>query len=331
MRAFEYATPKTKEQAVGLLASTWGETEVLAGGTDLISLMKDDVATPKRLVNIKEIAELHGIKPVSGGGYRVGALVTIQELMDDARIRRSYPTLTQAADGITSPQIRSMGTVAGDLCQRPRCWYYRAGFGLLARDESGNSLVVQGDNRYHAILGNSGPAYFVSASSLAPALIALNAKIRVFGSGGSRDVEAARFFVTPASNDEREYALKPNEIVTEIIVPAAGAVRNATYEVRQKEALDWPLASASVALKLVAGRVQSATVVLGHVAPIPWRSAEAEQALTGKAVNEDTAQAVGVAALSGAKALSGNAYKIQLARVAVKRAILQAVKGGARS
>lgn len=331
MRAFEYASPKTKEQAVGLLASSWGETEVLAGGTDLISLMKDDVAAPKRLVNIKEIGELRGIRPGIRGGLRIGALVTMQELADDARVRRSYPALTQAVEGITSPQIRSMGTVAGDLCQRPRCWYYRGGLGLLARDESGKSLVDRGDNRYHAILGNSGPAYFVNPSSLAPALIALGAKVRVFGPSGARDIDAAKFFVTPASEGEREYALSPNEIVTEIVVPSAGTARNGTYEVRQKEALDWPLATASVVLQLAAGKVKSARIVMGHVAPIPWRSAEAEQALAGKAVTEDVAQAAGAAALSGAKALSGNAYKIQLARVAVKRAILRAAKGGVRS
>jgi xanthine dehydrogenase YagS FAD-binding subunit len=330
MRGFEYASPTTKEQAVNLLASAWGETEILAGGTDLLSLMKDDVVAPKRLVNIKEIKELHGVTFDAKKGLRLGALVTIQELLDDDQVRRSYPALTDAADGIRSPQVRGMGTVAGDLCQRPRCWYYRAGFGLLARDASGQSLVLEGDNRYHAILGNSGPAYFVNPSSLAPAMIAYGARVRIFGPKGAREVPVEKFFVIPQSDSEREYDLKPNEIVTEILVPPPAGAQSATYEVRQKEALDWPLVTASVVLKLSGNRVQSARVVMGHVAPVPWPSPEAERTLVGKTINEVVAQAAGQAAVEKAKSLSHNGYKIQLARVAVKRAILQAARGGAR-
>ena len=328
MRAFEYASATTKEQAVGLLGASWEDAAVLAGGTDLISLMKDDVVRPKRLVNIKEVKELHGIRTRSDKMLAIGALTTVQELVDDAQAR-GYRALAQAAEGITSPQIRSMGTVGGDLCQRPRCWYYRAGYGLFAKD-GGESLVPAGDNRYHAILGNGGPAYFVSPSSLAPALIAYDAKIVVFGPKGARDVAAEQFFVTPQSEGEREHDLKPNEIVTLILLPSAVGVKAATYEVRQKEALDWPLATASVALKMSGDKVSAARVVLGHVAPTPWRSPEAEAALVGKPVSEETAQAAGEAAVSKAKALSGNGYKIQLARVAVKRAILDAARGGAK-
>lgn len=328
MQGFEYANPTTKEQAVQLLGSSWNDAEVLAGGTDLLSLMKDDVVHPKRLVNIKDVAELRGIT-ATRSGLRIGATVTIQELLDHARVAREYPAITDAAEGITSPQIRSMGTVGGDLCQRPRCWYYRAGFGLLATDAAGEPLVPAGDNRYHAILGNAGPAYFVNPSSLAPALIAYGATVRVHGSKGSREVPIEKFFVTPKTGDQREYDLKPGEIVTDIMVPATAGTKSATYEVRQKEALDWPLAAASVALKITGGKVTSARIALGHVAPIPWRSEAAEQALIGKPINEDTAKAAGEAAVVGAKSLGRNAYKIQLARVAVKRAVL-AAGGGAK-
>jgi len=327
MRALEYASPTTKEQATSLLGRSWSDAAILAGGTDLLSLMKDDVAAPKRVVNIKGIDELRGIRP-DGGGVRLGALVTFEELLDNASIRKSYPAIWAAADGVRSAQIRSMGTVGGDLCQRPHCWYYRSGFGLLAQ-EGGRSMVVDGDNRYHSILGNAGPAYFVSPSSLAPALVALGATVRIFGPGGAREVPVEKFFLTPRTDDDREHDLKPNEIVTEVRVPSpAGA--NATYEVREKEALDWPLATASVVLKTGGGRVESARVVLGHVAPIPWRSPEAEAALGGQAVNEQVAAGAGDASVKGAKPLSGNAYKVQLARVAVKRAVLAAAGGGAR-
>jgi xanthine dehydrogenase YagS FAD-binding subunit len=327
MRPFEFATPTAKEQAVGLLGASWADAQVLAGGTDLLALMKDDVVSPKRLVNIKSLPGLNTIAMAAATGLRAGALVRLQELADNAQVRRHYPVLAVAADDAASPQIRNMATLGGNLCQRPRCWYFRNGFGLLPKDEAGKSLVLQGDNRYHAILGNDGPAYFVSPSSVAPALVALGARVRIFGPGGAREVPLEKFFVIPRSENEREHDLKANEIVTEIVVPPPGGARTAHYEVRQKEAFDWPLATASVALAMNGNNVRSARVVLGHVAPVPWLSAEAEAALVGKAINEQSADAAGRAAVSTAKSLGRNAYKIQLARVAVKRAIMQAAGG----
>jgi xanthine dehydrogenase YagS FAD-binding subunit len=328
MEAFEYARPKSTQEAVKLLAGAEGEALALAGGTDLISLMKDGVASPKRLVSLQHLKELKGISHQGESGLRLGAAVTLEELMESAEVREHYPALIQAAEGVRSPQVRSTGTVGGDLCQRPRCWYYRAGFGLLALYK-GKPLVPDGDNRYHAILGNSGPAYFVSPSSLAPILIALDAKVKLHGPQGPRELSVREFFVTPKSDQESEHALHPGEIVTEIQVPNPGDVKMAVYEVRQKEALDWPLAAAAVVLKLEGGNVQSARVVLGHVAPVPWPSPEAEESLKGKSLNEDVAWEAGQAALSKATPLSKNAYKVQLARVAVKRAILRAAKGEA--
>jgi xanthine dehydrogenase YagS FAD-binding subunit len=315
MHAFEYANPNTLQEATALLGSKWGEADVLAGGTDLISLMKDGAYTTKRLVNIKNIKELGGIRK-TGGGVRIGATVTIDELLENSTIRSQFPALADAARGVTSPQIRNMGTVAGDLCQRPRCWYYRGGNGLLAQDKSGQSLVVNGDNRYHAIFGG-GPAYFVSASSLGPALIAMNAKLTLVGKSGKRELPVEQFFVVPKSNEDREIALQPGEIVTEIVIPAA-APRSALYEVREREAVDWPLVAAAVVLG-AKGRV-----VLGHVAPTPYVAAKAEQMLGGGSINESTAEQVGAAAVAEAKPLSHNAYKVQLAKVAVKRALLEA-------
>jgi xanthine dehydrogenase YagS FAD-binding subunit len=331
MQVFEYATPTTKEQAVQALGASWGETEVLAGGTDLVSLMKEYLSSPKRVVDIKGIRELQGIGPKASGlrigplvGLHIGALVTLQELADATEVREQYPALVQAAMGVTSPQIRARGTVGGDLCQRPRCWYYRAGFGLLAQQD-GNPLVPEGENRYHAIFGG-GPAYFVNPSSLAPALVALEARLQLFGPQGAREVLAADFFRIPKSDHERENVLKPNEIVAEIVVPPASGP-NVTYEVRQRTMLDWPLAAAAVALRLKGKTVSSAHVVLGHVAPIPWRSQEAEAALKGNEVSEAVAARAAEAAVRKARPLSGNGYKAQLARTAVKRAILEAAQG----
>lgn len=321
MENFEYANPKTVQEALSLLGQSWTDAAVLAGGTDLISLMKDYVVSPKRVVNIKGVKELGGIGK-SGGGLRIGATATFDDLLNNAAIRGDYPALYHAVRGVTSPQIRNMGTVAGDLCQRPRCWYFRNGHGLLGMKD-GKSLIVEGENQYHAIFGE-GSAHFVSASSLAPALIALGAKLKVAAASGNREVAVDKFFVVPRDADARETVLGPNEIVTEILVPAASGMKSATYEIREREAIDWPLATASVVLKVSGNSVSSARVVLGHVGPVPYVAAEAEKMLAGKTITEDTAEQAGAAAVAAAKPLSDNAYKVQLAKVAVKRALLMA-------
>ncbi len=326
MRAFEYASPTTTKQALSLLGPASDSAAVLAGGTDLLSLMKDDIVHPKRLVNIKEIKELHG---VSSGpqGLRIGALTTLGDLADNVNIVKDYPALADAFNEAASPQIRNMATLGGNLCQRPRCWYFRSGLGLLPKDKSGKDLVAAGENRYHAILGNDGPAKFVSPSSIAPALIAYGAKVSLLGTNGKRELPLEKFFVIPKAEDEREHDLKADEIVTEIVLPPATGLKSAHYEIRQKDAFDWPLATTAVALQMSGSTVQSARVVMGYVAPTPWLSEEAGQAITGKSISEETAKAAADAAVQGAKPLSQNAYKVQLARVAVKRAILKA--GGA--
>jgi len=326
MRQFEYTAPQSTQQAVGLLGQDWTQAQILAGGTDLLALMKDDVQSPKRVVNIKLIPGLSGIQYNATGGLKIGALTKLADVADNADVRRNYPMLAYAFDEAASPQIRYMATVGGNLCQRPRCWYFRNGFGLLAMKD-GKSLVAEGDNRYHAIIGNEGPAKFVTPSTIVPALIAHNAKVRIVGPSGQREVELAKFFRTPQAENEREHDLKTNEIVTEIIVPPASGVKSPQYEVRQKQAFDWPLSLASVALWMDGNNVKQANVVLGAVAPVPWVSGEAAQALVGKSLNEQTAEAAAQAAVSIAKPLSRNGYKVQLTRTAVKRAIMQAAGG----
>ncbi|MCS7316346.1 MAG: xanthine dehydrogenase family protein subunit M [Bryobacterales bacterium] len=319
MQAFAYASPTTVKEAVSLLADRWGVADVLAGGTDLLNLLKDYIHTPQRVVSIRNIKELGGIRKTAAG-LRIGATVTLTELLASPEVRAEYPSLIQAARGVNSPQIRNMGTVGGDLCQRPRCWYFRQGFGLLATKD-GRSLAKEGDNRYHAIFGNQGLACFVSASSFGPPLAALNAKVKLVGPKGERELPVEQFFVIPKSDSEREIALRPDEILTEILVPPATNVRNATYEVRQRETLDWPLVTASVALTMKGTTVASARVFLGHVAPIPWRAAEAEKVLAGKGLTTAVIEKAAEAATAGATPLSKNAYKVQLVRAAVRRAL----------
>jgi xanthine dehydrogenase YagS FAD-binding subunit len=318
MEKFAYASPTSEKDALALLSNTWGETAILAGGTDLLSMMKDNVAAPKTLVNIKSIKSLGGF----GTGklhFRIGATVTIDELAENAQFRKAFPALHEAAMGISSPQIRNMGTVAGDLLQRPRCWYFRHGYGLLAID-NGKALIPDGENKYDAIFDNKGPAYFVSASSLGPPLIALGATVKLVSANGSRELPVEKLFTRPANEQGRETAIQPNEILTEIVIPAAPGA-NATYEVREKMALDWPLVTASVVLKKSGARV-----VLGHVAPTPYVATAAEKFLAGKTIDAATAEEAGKLAVTGATPMSQNGYKVQLAKVAVKRALLLAAK-----
>lgn len=330
MRAFEYVSPASKEQVATLLSEN---AAILAGGTDLLALMKDDVVAPARLVNIKQLSALRGINYQPGNGLRIGALTTIAELAAAKNELAMYPALLEAANEAASPQIRNLATIGGNMCQRPRCWYFRNGMGLFPKAPDGRSMVVEGDNRYAAILGNSGPAYFVSPSTIAPVLIAYGAKIRLYSEkasgGGVRELPLEKFFVIPKSENELEHNLKPGEMVTEIVVPSpARDLKTSVYEVRQKAAFDWPLAMATVALEMDGNTVKSARVVLGQVAPVPWVSHEAAQELIGKSITPETAMAAANAALAGARPLSQNKYKITLAKVAVKRAILSAQNAG---
>ncbi|HEX3131066.1 MAG TPA: xanthine dehydrogenase family protein subunit M [Thermoanaerobaculia bacterium] len=322
MRAFEYASPTTAAQALKLL--TPGSAP-LAGGSDLLALMKDEVETPNRLVNLKDLRDLQGIRWDPKVGLRIGALTTIDEVASEPTLKFDYSALAEAFGRVAGPQIRNVATVGGNLCQRPRCWYFRNGFGLLPMKD-GKSMAVEGDNRYHAIFGD-GPAYFVTPSTVAPLLVALGTQIAVLGPQGERRMELERFFRIPQKEGEREHDLAPGEIVTEIVVPpisAASGLRVASYEVRQRETLDWSLATASVVLDMDGATVKRARVVLGQVAPIPWTAKATEELLAGKTLDRALAEKAGEAAIQGAKPLSRNRYKVQLARVAVKRALLEA-------
>jgi xanthine dehydrogenase YagS FAD-binding subunit len=326
MNSFEYASPTDLEGAIGLLEDKFGEVEILAGGTDLVTSLKQGIVSPKRLVSLKAIPALKGIE-AGADAVHIGAMTPLVDVLEHAAIKKSFPAIIAAIEGIGSPQIIAMGTAGGDLCQRPRCWYYRQGFGLLGQLD-GNSLIPGGDNRYHAILGNSGPAYFVSPSSLGPPLVALGATIDIAGpKGKNRQVPAAEFFRVPQGSEERENVLAANEVVTRISIPLRG-LANATYEIRQREGLDWPLVTASVAFARGGGRAKGAQpeIVLGHVAPMPWRVPEAAALLSGKAVDSELAARAASSAVHSARPLSKNAYKVRLVQTAVKRAILAAAE-----
>ncbi|MDR3633860.1 MAG: FAD binding domain-containing protein [Isosphaeraceae bacterium] len=320
MKAFDYAAPASVEDAVKLLEPR--HTAALGGGTDLINRMKDYVSSPEHIVYLKDVKSLAGIE--SGrNALTIGANTTLAALLASDEVKTSYPAVWQSAYEVGTPQIRNMATVGGNLLQRPRCWYYRSGNGLLAIKD-GKSLVRAGDNRYHAIFLTDGDALFVSPSSLAPALIALGAKATVQGLKGERTIPVADLYRVPKSAQERELSLQHGELLTKVTIPVTKA-KNASVEARQKQSHDWPLALASAVLDLDGDRVRSARIVLGAVAPVPLRSEAAEKAITGKPVTLETAAAAAEAAVQDAKPLSMNAYKVALTKTVVKRALLAAV------
>ena len=321
-----------------MLAEHGGNTAVLAGGTDLMSLLKRDVIQPARVVDIKNVSSWKGIKP-HDGGVMIGANTTLEEINEHA-LAADYRSLIDVIDGIRAIQITGNGTLAGDLCQLPHCWYFRNGYGLLAMKD-GESLVATGDNRYHAILGNSGPAKFVSASRFAPAAMAWDAKVRVVTRDGSQSAQLGTrnselgtlrdewlpldyFFQSPKTNSQGVTVLKPGQLITHVWLPTASDTRSATYEVLELCGLDQPQASAACCLGLDGGIVRHAKIVLGQVAPTPWVAHEAAKWLVGQQLTSDIAETAGRMALANATPLSHNDYKVTMAQTAVKRALLKA-------
>lgn len=321
MKAFAYVNAANEKEAIAALGTERGKFLPLAGGMDLLAMMKDYIAQPDRLVNVKNLDRT--IRKTPEGGLRIGAAVTLAELAANADASKLYPALVQAAAEVGTPQIRNAGTVGGNLNQRPRCWYFRnEEFNCLKKGGS-RCFAVDGENQYHAIFGD-GPCHIVHPSSLAVPAIALNATFRVVGPAGERHVAAADYYQMPDRNLFGETVLAPNELLTHVILTAPRGFRNATYEVRFKQSHDWPLAMASVSLFMNGKTVRDARIVMGAVAPVPWRSAPAEASLTGKTISEEAAMAAADAAVTGVKPMTQNAYKVQIARTAVKRAIMKA-------
>ncbi|MFN4258415.1 MAG: FAD binding domain-containing protein [Gemmataceae bacterium] len=325
MKNFTYYQPTSVPQALGLLSDKWGATEILAGGTDLLDLTKEYVAQPDRVVSITGIPNLIGIQS-EGDAVRIGATTKLAAIADHSELRQLFPALTTAAGMVGGPQIRNMGTIGGNLCQRNRCWYFRDEEVLCLLKGGDKCYALDGENIYHAIFTQGHKCVMVNPSTLAPPLIALGATVELVGPQAQRTVELAKFFVAPASAAEHETVLQPNEILTRVTIPQKG-LKSASYEIRQKQSYDWPLVQAAVAFQLNGGKASNVSIVLGHVGPTPVIATAAAQALEGKAINEDTAAAAGEAATQGAKPLSQTGYKVRLAQVAVKRAILTAAGG----
>ena len=323
MKAFAYVNATSEREVVAAL-KTDGLALPLAGGQDLLARMKDYIDSPDRLVNVKNALDAT-VTSTPDGGVKIGATMKIIDLYENRQIARMYPAVNAAAIEIGTPQIRHQGTVGGNINQRPRCWYYRNEEFVCYKKGGSRCFAVDGENQYHAIFGNDGPSHIVHPSSLAVPFVAYGARFRVLGPGGEREVAASDFFTMPTlANVLKENVLDDEEILTHVILPAPGNVKSGHYEVRYKASHDWPLAFATVVLTMNGNRIGSARVVLGAVAPVPWRSKPAEAALAGKPLDEDTATLAAEAAVGEAKPMSRNAYKVQITKTAVKRAIMRA-------
>jgi xanthine dehydrogenase YagS FAD-binding subunit len=321
MKAFAYINPTNEKDAVAALSTQIEQSMPIGGGQDLLARMKDYVTQPERIVNVKVALE-STVTPLNGG-LKIGAAMRMVDVAEHAQIAKLYPAFSAAAIEVGTPQIRNQATVGGNLNQRPRCWYYRNEEFVCFKKGGNQCFSPAGENQFHAILGG-GPSYIVHPSSLAVPSVAYGATFRLAGPKGERMVAAADYFTLPRQSLRMENVLAPDELLTHVILPAPGTVKSGHYEVRYKESHDWPIAFATVLLTMNGANVQSARVVMGAVAPIPWRSPAAEQALVGKAISEETAAAAAEAALKDARPLSQNAYKVDVAKVAVKRAILRA-------
>ncbi len=323
MKAFTNVNPKDLKEAASLLqqASKSGKSAaVVAGGSDLLGMVKERIITPDVLVNLKSIRGLDRIAE-QRGQVNIGGLVSLDTIAHDPLIRKNYAVLAEAAGQVGSPQIRNAGTISGNVLQRPWCWYYRNGFQCY-KNGGKTCFSVTGENEFHAIFGG-GPSYIVHPSDTAPALVALDAKFRIVGPSGERTVAAADFFKLPTENPARENSLANDEVLAEIQLPAAkSGVRGTYYKVMDRESWTHAVVSVALVLEMDQQMCKSARVVLGGVAPIPWRVPKVEAMLAGQRITGELAAKAGAAAVEGARPLAKNQYKIPLTQAVVKQTLL---------
>jgi len=298
---------------------------VAGGGSDLLGQMKERLVAPDVIVHLRSV---RGLDQIDAGGSRItiGGLATLDAIAHHPAVRNQLTVLAEAAESVATPQIRNVGTIGGNVNQRPWCWYYRNGFKCF-KNGGNRCYSVDGENQFHALFGG-GPSYIVHPSDTAVALVALDATFALGGPSGRRTVKAADFFALPSANPARENVLKDGEILESIEIPLPraatlqGPQRRSTYhKIMDREAWTHAIVSAAIVLDVDNGVCRSARVVLGGVAPVPWRLPEVEKLLTGKRLTPELAAQAGDASVAGARALAKNAYKIPMTRAMVQRAI----------
>ncbi len=337
MRPFVYDTAQTTTEAVAAARGASGPshagstTQFLAGGTNLLDLMKLDVMRPERLVDINPLAkDPHSSRiSVSDKGVRFGALVRMSEAANHEAVKRDYPVIAQTLSLAASTGLRNMASLGGNVLQRTRCNYFReTSYAQCNKRNPGSGCAaLDGVNRAHAVLGASDQCIAAYPGDLAQALMALDAVLEVQGPSGSRAMRFADLHVEPGTTPNVETTLKPGELITAINVSASPDTRRSVYvKVRDRASYAFALASAAVVLDLENGKTRRVRIALGGLASVPWRATEAEQSLRGKEINEETAKAAADAAFAGAKIREHNAYKVPLGKQTLIRALFEAAK-----
>ena len=318
LRTFAYVRASSLGDALKQLEGTGAR--VHAGGTDLLGCLRDGVFTADKVVSIGGLGDLRGIATSADGGLRIGALTTVAEVAADLTIKEKYAAVAQAAAVVASPQLRNQGTIGGNLCQRPRCWYFRGDY-ACARKGGQLCYAMQGQNQYHAIFGGSA-CWIVHPSDTAPALVALGARVRTAGPKGGRTIDLEKFFVLPDADVRRENVLEPGEVLTEVLLPPPDAAAKSSYrKVRARGSWDFAMAGIALALAMKGDKVDRARVVLSGVAPIPWRAAGVEKAIVGQRLDAKAIARAADAAVAGAQPLEHNGYKVALVRGVVEEAL----------
>lgn len=324
MKNFEYMEALNVTQTISLLTKYGEKAKLIAGGTDLLGIMKEQIEGPEVLINIMTIPNMDYIKE-DPAGLRIGVLTSLNQIESHQLIREKYSPLAQAVGEVGSPQLRNMGTIGGNLCQRPRCWYFRARFFNCYKKGGEICFATSGENKYHCILGGE-LCYMVHPSDSAPALIALEAKAKIANSKEEKIVPLENFFIGPGKDVSRENILATEEILTEIQIPKPEPNTKGVYlKDRERKSWDFALVSTAVVITTKNDICKKVRIVLGGVAPTPLRVPLAEEILIGKRVDENIATQAAQMAVSGARPLAKNAYKVTLCQALVKRAILSAV------
>jgi xanthine dehydrogenase YagS FAD-binding subunit len=321
MREFRIAEPRTADELAALLNETREPVALMAGGTDLIDELKSGVEKAGLVVDLQAVAGLAGVAP-EREGLRIGAMTKVVDLAEDPAVARDYPSLKQAALSLATPQLRNVGTVGGNLCQRPRCWYYRDSQVVCKKKGGYNCFAFQGRNKYHAIFGG-GSCFIVHPSDLAPALISLGAKATIGSVKGDKVVPLEQFYALPEIDVTRETVLAKGQFLKSVWVPAPKPGQKAAYvKLKERGTWDFALVSAAVAGVASGGVLSEVAVVLGGVAPVPWRVKRAEDVLRGKPVSEALVRQAADAALADASPMKENGYKSDLVYAALKEAVL---------
>jgi len=321
MPAFELFQPATTDDALSLLSRHGKEAWPMAGGLDTFDWLKDRIKRPGVVVDLSQIKELTGVRPM-GGGLEIGALTTLTEVVRHPTVKEKFGLLAQAAELVASPQIRNQGTLGGNVSQDARCWYYRGGWKCYRA--GGNICFADTPtaiNREHAILG-ADRCVAVNPSDTAPALIALDAQMVIRNSKGERVVNAEDYFIGPGTDITRMTVLKPGDLLTAIRIPAMWAGAHFYFEkIRDRQVWDFPLVNIASAAVFSGDRIERIRIAVNGVAAHPVRLKNVEDAVTGKPRNAATADMAGQLAIQGAEPLRYNGYKVPLMRNLVKRSI----------